>query len=235
MHIAICDDNMADRHHLERLLKRESEKRFSTTGILYTDAFGNCDSLLTNPRQYDVFYIDVCKTDNITGIDVVTKLRELDINVPIILCCSDINYREYTLSGNTYFLDKPIVPDELSDSLNYALHIKQQSQQLIELRDDNGTTIYVTEPDILYAVEESKLVIVTLTDGRKINIFTDIFNLFSQLETYPSFLAPSTKSIINGRYITKIQQSKAIMTDNTIFKIHRSCLEYAKTIFQQYS
>ena len=27
MHIAICDDNVADRKHLERLLSRESAKR----------------------------------------------------------------------------------------------------------------------------------------------------------------------------------------------------------------
>ena len=27
MHIAICDDNVADRKQLERLLKRESDKR----------------------------------------------------------------------------------------------------------------------------------------------------------------------------------------------------------------
>ena len=34
MHIAICDDNIADRKHLERLLSRESDKRMGC--LLYT-------------------------------------------------------------------------------------------------------------------------------------------------------------------------------------------------------
>ena len=49
MHIAICDDNVADRKQLERLLKRESDKRASSTGIIYADSFGNASALLANP------------------------------------------------------------------------------------------------------------------------------------------------------------------------------------------
>ena len=35
MHIAICDDNIADRKHLERLLSRESDKRMGTPNLLW--------------------------------------------------------------------------------------------------------------------------------------------------------------------------------------------------------
>ena len=66
MHIAVCDDNVADRKQLERLLKRESDKRAASTGIIYTDSFGNSTSLLSNPMQYDAFYIDMCLTEGIT-------------------------------------------------------------------------------------------------------------------------------------------------------------------------
>ena len=47
MHIAICDDNIADRKQLERLLKRESDKRKAKTGLLFADSFGNCRILST--------------------------------------------------------------------------------------------------------------------------------------------------------------------------------------------
>ena len=59
MHIAVCDDNVADRKQLERLLKRESDKRAASTGIIYTDSFGNSTALLSNPMQYDAF-ISTC-------------------------------------------------------------------------------------------------------------------------------------------------------------------------------
>ena len=39
MHLAVCDDNIADRKQMERLLGRESDRRLNTTGVLYVDSF----------------------------------------------------------------------------------------------------------------------------------------------------------------------------------------------------
>lgn len=237
MHIAICDDNVADRHQMERLLKRESDKRGATTGILYIDSFGNGAALLSNPMRYDAYYIDVCKTEGITGVDIMTTLFEAGIQAPVVLCCSDIDYREFNLpehKQNVLFLDKPIQIQELSDSIDYALEIKSKAVPQIELRDDTET-YYVTEPDILYAVEDGLYIVVTLTDGRQIRVMSDIPNFFDQLENFPTFLEPSAKSIINGRYIQTLEHRKAVMTDGTVFKIHRNCLSYAKAIYEQYN
>lgn len=233
MHIAVCDDNIADRKQLERLLKRESDKRASTTGILYTDSFGNCNALLSNPMQYDVFYIDLCRTEGITGMDAVSGLTALGVNAPIVMCCSGIDYRKQSFPENVLFLDKPIRVTELSDSIDHALRIMEQAQPLIELREDYDT-VYVTEPDILYAVEEGRNVIVTLTDGRRVCTVTSARNLFSQIEGHPAFLSPSSKVIINGRYIEKLGLGRATMTDGTVFRIHRGCMAYAKYIYGEF-
>lgn len=235
MHIAICDDNVADRHQMERLLKRESDKRGATTGILYIDSFGNGEALLANPMRYDAYYVDVCKSEDITGVDIVTRLIQTGIQAPVVLCCSDMNYREYPLpehKQNVLFLDKPIKIKELSDSIDYALEIKSQAVPQIELREDKET-YYVTEPDILYAVQDGLYVVVTLTDGRRIRVMDDITNFFDQLENFPTFLAPSAKAVINGRHIQTLEHRKAVMTDGTVFKIHRNCVSYAKCIFEQ--
>lgn len=231
MHIAICDDNVADRKQLERLLKRESDKRALTTGILYTDSFGNAPALLANPMQYDAFYIDMCKTEDITGMDVAIGLTAQGVNAPIIMCCSDINYREQDFPSNVVFLDKPIKAAELAASIDHALSIKAKAQPLIELREEKET-IYVTEPDILYAVEEGRFTVITLMDGRKINIATTAANFFTEIENHPSFLAPSLKTILNCRYIEKFAFRKAVMIDGTVFKIHRDCMEYAKNMYE---
>ena len=144
MHIAVCDDNVADRKQLERLLKRESDKRAASTGIIYTDSFGNSTSLLSNPMQYDAFYIDMCLTEGTTGTDVVNSLTAQGVNAPIVLCCSKINYREQTYPDNVIFLDKPIKVAELAQSIDHALEIMSKAVPLIELREDEDT-IYVTE------------------------------------------------------------------------------------------
>ena len=187
MHIAVCDDNVADRKQLERLLKRESDKRAASTGIIYTDSFGNSTALLSNPMQYDAFYIDMCLTEGTTGTDVVNALTAQGVNAPIILCCSKINYREQTYPENVIFLDKPIKVAELAQSIDHALEIMAKAVPLIELREDEDT-IYVTEPDILYAEEEGRNVIVTLKDGRTVKVATTAINLFSQIENHPTSL-----------------------------------------------
>lgn len=233
MHIAICDDNVADRKQLERLLKRESDKRAGSSGILYTDSFGSCVSLLANPMQYDVFYIDVCKTEGINGLDVVSQLTAKGVNAPIVMCCSSINYREHSLPSNVIFLDKPIKVAELSSSIDHALRIMEKAEPLIELREDKET-YYVTEADILYAEEEGRNVTVTLSDGRKIAVSTTAVNLFSQIEHFPSFMAPSAKVIINCRFIQKLGFYKAVMSDGKVFKIHRECMAYAKMQYAEF-
>ncbi len=236
MHIAVCDDNVADRHQMERLLKRESDKRSTTTGILYIDSFGNGDALLSNPMRYDAYFIDVCNTDGITGITIAEQLYETGIQAPVIFCCSRINYRDQTLSAplqHTYFLDKPIRPEELSQSLDYAFELKSKAIPQIELREDKET-YYVTEADILYAVEDGLYLIVTLTDGRQLRVMTDCANFFDELDSYPTFLAPSAKAIINGRYIQSLERRQVVMTDGRVFKLHRRCRAYAKEIYEQY-
>ena len=218
MHIAVCDDNVADRKQLERLLKRESDKRAASTGIIYTDSFGNSTSLLSNPMQYDAFYIDMCLTEGITGTEVANAL---------------INYREQTYPENVIFLDKPIKVAELGQSIDHALDIMSKAVPLIELREDEDT-VYVTEPDILYAEEEGRNVIVTLKDGRTVKVATTAINLFSQIENHPTFFAPTVKTILNGRYMEKLGFRKVIMCDGKKFALHRDCVAYAKQLLAEY-
>ena len=64
MHLAVCDDNIADRKQMERLLGRESDRRLGTTGVLYVDSFGNRDAILTTPMIYDGLFIDMTEEGN---------------------------------------------------------------------------------------------------------------------------------------------------------------------------
>ena len=104
---------------------------------------------------------------------------------------------------------------------------------LIELREDEDT-VYVTEPDILYAEEEGRNVIVTLKDGRTVKVATTAINLFSQIENHPTFFAPTVKTILNGRYMEKLGFRKVIMCDGKKFALHRDCVAYAKQLLAEY-
>ena len=213
MHVAICDDNGADRKQLERLLKRESDKRAATTGVLYVDSYGNVDALLANALMYDVFYVDVCLTPGVSVSDVVDGLR--------------IKYREHSFPENVFFLDKAIKVSELSESIDQALAIKDSAPSVLELRDEEGT-IYVTEDEILYAVAKGRVVLVTLTNGRTKPLRTDLVNLFSQwAANHDCFVPPTNRFILNCNHIKKLGFASATMSDGKKFFLSHSTKSYA--------
>ena len=92
MHIAVCDDNVADRKQLERLLGRESDKRKHDTGVFFTDSFGQSSVLARNPMPYDLFFIDLTE-DNPDGLSFALSLCKAGVSAPIVLCSSKTDYR----------------------------------------------------------------------------------------------------------------------------------------------
>lgn len=233
MHIAVCDDNVADRKQLERLLRRESDRRANSGDMLYTDSFGSSASLLANPMQYDIFYVDMCQTEGETGVETTKALLGKGVKVPIVLCCSRIDYRHFSFPDTVSFLNKPINSVELSATLDRALEIRHSAIPMIELRDEKNT-YYVTEPDILYAEEDGIMLNVTLNNGHVIRILSTAENFFSQLEdSYPTFFSPSMKKVVNGRYIRKFGFRKVEMTDGADFKVSGKCMNYAKQVYRE--
>ena len=233
MHVAVCDDNVADRKQMERLLGRESDRRAKITEGLYIDSYGNEKALLANPMQYDIFYIDMCKTEGIDGAQVAIRLRESGVQVPIYMCCSDIDYRQMNLPEDIFFLDKPIHSDMLTASLDHAYEIKQNLVPLIELRGQKET-IYVTEEEIMYGIADGRHVIIHLTDGRTIKEASSAENLFNQWTYYGNFLLPSFKHVLNGRYIESVGLLQLTMKDGTKFPVHGSSRNQAKELLEKY-
>jgi len=177
-----------------------------------------------------------CNTDGLSGSDVVTMLTEKGVHAPIVMCCSKEDYKIQEFPENVIFLDKPIRTEELSESLNHALSIKAQAPNMIELREDKNT-LYVTEEEIIYAIEEDRHVTVTLTDNRQFVANTTGENLFAQIEeNHPTFFSPTLKVVVNARYIKKLGLGCASITmeDGTVFKVHRVCRQYAKYAFNEF-
>ena len=233
MHIAVCDDNIADRKQFERLIKREADRRIAAGGTLYADSYGNAESLLANPMQYDAFFIDMCHTPGVTGSDIYRELLQKGVQAPIVMCCSEIDYRKEEFQGDVIFLEKPIRAEELTACIDHAKRVKDAAVPLIELRTRQDT-LYVTEPEIVYAVENGNMLDILLTDGRTVSITSSAENFYSQLENYPVFFSPAFTCVLNGRYIQKLGFRKVTMTDGKTFHVLPGCMNYAKELFARY-
>ncbi len=236
MHIAICDDNVADRKQLERLLGRESDKRKADTGVFYTDSFGDSNALSKNPMPYDLFFLDIISGSE-DGFAFALKLRSIGVTAPIVLCSSKINYLSRITSAESasefMHLNKPIMASELCQVLDKAIQMQQSRVPTIELRSEKDT-YYVKEDDIVYAVSEGLHVHVFLNNGTKIPVIASMENFYHSVSMYSHMLMLTNKSLINIAYLDKILPTKVILKDGTAIKSSPFSQKYIKSALQEY-
>ena len=75
MHIAVCDDDIAQRKQTERLLGREADKWIKNGDPVYTYSYGSEESLLANLMQFDAILLDLTQSGDITVKKVIEDLR----------------------------------------------------------------------------------------------------------------------------------------------------------------
>lgn len=237
MHIAICDDNIADRKQLERLLDRESDKRKTNTGVFYTDSYGDCAVLAKNPMPYDLFFIDLVEGEP-NGLTFALQLRKFGVTVPIVLCSSKIDYKAAyeKLSDCSYeflFLEKAIRAAELSTTLDIAVEKLKQRVPTIELRSDTET-FYVQEDDIVYALSEGQYVRVYLKDSRTVLVLTDMLNFYSTVNMYSHMVLLTDRSLINIVYLDSYTPFKVTLKYGTVIKSSPFAVKYIKIAQRMY-
>ena len=214
MHIAVCDDNIADRKQTERLLARESDARINTSGNLYVDSFGNASALTTAPMKYDLFLLDMT-AEKPDGAEIAKTLRNMGVTAPIILLISSANYREYTdLPEHILFLDKPIKKAELSELLDKVIAAYDKKPPTIELRDASSA-YYVLPDQFVYAAPENGGMHVVLTDTEDVIVQNSLEELCITLGRFNCFYILNKKYVINLDHVVRIEKRNVILSDDT--------------------
>ena len=236
MHIAICDDNIADRKQLERLLDRESDRRKNTSGVFFCDSYGNSEHLSRNPMPYELFFLDMTNEEP-DGLSFAIELRHLGVTAPIALCSSSINYQEALMKlpeqerpADLLFIDKPIKVADLTAIIDEALHLGSNRASTIELRSDR-TTIYAYEDDIAYVTSKNAYLTVHLTDGRDVTMLDTVSNFYSMIKNYKHLVLVSERTIINAAHVQKMSGLKVTRDDGKKLScplLSRPFLNYAK-------
>ncbi len=204
MHIAVCDDNFADRHQMERLLGRESDKEGDSSRMYYVDSYGSPEVMLSHPKAYDLFFIDICRTEGLDTMQIFTSLRESGATAPFVFCCSDVDYRTMGFPEDVLFIDKPIKLDELRAVIAEAKKQKEAVPDTIELRELMNT-IYANVSDVVYAKESGDDTMVHLVDGRELRSIGKLWLFKRSLEDrHPEFIYSGSKMMINCNHIITV-------------------------------
>lgn len=223
MHIAICDDNVADRKHLERLLSRESDKRAGTPNILYVDSYGEKTHFLANPLKYNLIFMDMTSEPG-TVEYILEHLNAMGYNAPLILYSSKIDYTTIpNLPEYVVHAKKPYIPDPLPEFLalgdaNVTGHVATIKVHRKSI-DRN-----VPKNPIMYIVDEDNHCQIHMTDGETFDVDENISELAKILEPFKEFERVNKNSIANFKYVSAVMPAAIVMQDYTQIKI--SFLQY---------
>ncbi len=227
MHIAVFDDNIADRKHLERLLGRQSD-RYQKEGKehFYIDSYGNMESLMRFPQMYDIIFIDMVNpaSENSqfkNGMDVAKLLFESGGIKNIVMCSSKFDYealaKETDLYDKLLFLKKDIPVKDLENVLTECESRLGTPVPRLEIRGEKET-VYAEEDDIVCATKDGFNIRIFLKDGREISMMTDIYNFYEQCLIFNSMCPVSEKAMVNVNHIAEEKFGRVTMDNGE--KIH---------------
>ena len=240
MHIAVCDDNIADRKQTERLLGRQSDRFFKETGErLYIDSYGHVTAFMNYPQMYDGLFIDM-RNEEPTGFEIAKNLLDAGVVRPIILCVSTIDYRkQYEESGldipNLMFLDKPIRVAELTAIMDQIKEAKGDPVPTLELRGKDGT-VYAKEDDIVCVRKKGPELDIYMQDGRIVSLIEDIYNFYDQCVIFPQLCPVSEYALINVNHIQSTSFMKVLMDNGEnigISFVYRNSIKQAREIISR--
>ena len=207
MHVAICDDNIADRKQMERLLGRLSDRLAPESEPLYIDSFGNPEALLAAQLHYGVYFLDLVNSQldgqKITGYEMAQRLMESGIESTFYLCCGQIDYRLRELQPHMFCISKPIENAALEEAVQTALKETAERTPRVTVRSVADGTHYVKMEDIVYwHQDKDNHTTLFLTDGSTLRVGDNIYNLFLNLEPkFPCLYALSGKLLVNRQHI----------------------------------
>ncbi len=239
MHIAVCDDNIADRKQTERLLGRQSDRIFKESGErLYVDSYGNTEAFLQHPQMYHGLFIDMTTSEK-NGFEIAKLLLEAGVTSPIILCPSSIDYRKLVEESdidksNILFLDKPIRVAELTAMMDEIKIRMGDPIQTLELRGQHFT-VYAKGDDIVCVKKKSAELTIYLADGRTVDVIDDIYNFYDQCAIFPQICPVSDNGLINVNHITKTSFGKVTMDNDQSLIIsltYRNSIKEARQILK---
>ncbi len=226
MHIAICDDNVADRRHLERLLSRESDKRMGTPNLLYVDSYGDKEHFLFRPLMYDMVFMDMSATPTLTA-EIIADITEMGFKAPLILYSSTVDYTKLpNLPEYVIHQKKPYIPDPLPKLLALGDTHLHGHIETLPIHCPDGTKHYLPVQDILYYVSDNLTHTVYLKDGTQMTLTDEAGDFQHLTEPYREFFRIDTNTILNLRHVIGSTPISVTMQDGR--KFHIPLLQYSK-------
>ena len=117
MKIAVCDDNKKDIKRLQSLIRKYDE--VNHTGLTISEYKSGTELLdaISRGEETDIIFLDI-NMDDMDGLSVAKRIREIDDDVPIILVTAFMNY---ALDGYKVKASRFLIKDDLDKTFTECM------------------------------------------------------------------------------------------------------------------
>lgn len=204
MKIAICDDQPAISGILEEQIQLYQPITFEI------DVFQEPEKLLlaTKNNDYAAFFLDI-EFPQSTGIQIAEKIREYDLDTPIIFITSYRQYMDDVFRLHTFdYILKPIKSSQITSLLDRLVKYLRAEEKRFFF-SFNKVSYSIPYRDILYFEKERRTVYIYSTRG----IYQVLKSTNELLAILPNdFVQIHASYIVNSRYVTKIAKQTIFIT-----------------------
>lgn len=227
--IAICEDEIAERNKLLKLLGESSiENTYSI--------FPNGEDLLADfePGKYDLILMDIYMNSKLSGVETVSIIREKDKDIPVAFVTTSKEHalESYRLSAMKY-IEKPYSKESIKDILHLALLKKNDVPAL--LIQKGGISEKVPFANILYMEQQTRKVYLCMKNEEGFSFYGKISVLKEQLPE-DIFFIPHKSYAVNLSYVMYIDMELRcfVMENGVNIPIRREFLTKAKNALEDF-
>ncbi|MGB8452053.1 MAG: LytTR family DNA-binding domain-containing protein [Anaerocolumna sp.] len=230
--IAICDDQ---KYELDIIVSILDEWGNRTKNYIHKEVFLDGMTLINHcvitENQIDIVLLDI-QMDQMNGIEVANKIREINENVIIIFVT---NYLDSVFEGYKVRAFRYIMKDKMNNELLLAIE-----DALKELEDDQkyfkymakGKAMKIFYSNILYF--ESKARVIDIHTVNNIEIFYGKINAIEKI-LKENFLRCHQSYIVNLKYIAGVEGNYLLLTTGEKIPISESRKSEVKKAFLWFS
>ena len=207
LNFALCDDNYSAIDRLSKMLnsiiishKLEGQMTFTTDDPL--KLFDYVKNNLTH-----VLLLDIDLKDNISGLEIAEKIREIDKNIYIIFVTGHFEYSLVAYKYKTFdFLQKPLTKERFEETI-LRLYSDIFDNKTKYLHLDNNKTV-IRQNSIRF-IKKDGMKVIFHTDSRDYQTYSSFSKISEMLPD--NFVRCHKSYIVNMAKITDID-----MSDNVI-------------------
>lgn len=207
LHIAICDDESAERTQLRTWLTSYlTGQNIGCTFTEYSSGEPLCGDYEDQLVRFDLIFLDIFM-GKMNGMEAATILRKFDPLVSIVFLTTSPDYAidGYAVNADGYLL-KPATEQQLSTVMKRLKLVLDQKVQNSILAGSRTCIRRILFNDICWLESQNKNVELHLVDGTMIvdhKTFTEV----EESLVAPCFLKCNRGAIINMDYVVDVQET----------------------------